>query len=413
MNPFPARIEVNLEAITRNTEIVCQIVNQQSKVEVMGIVKADAYGHGLIKSAKAIIQGGATWLGVAKISEALKLRRELDEEGLHPRILTWIYTPDADLRHAILSDLTLSISANWALDLIIKAVKTLHKEGLEIIPKIHIKVDTGFGRNGFGIPSEQYSEALKSIAKCEQDKILKCDGIWSHLARADEPNNQEAKEVTKKQKEVFDTAINIAKEYNLDPYYKHISASAGILGYPDMYYNLVRPGIILYGLSPNPDEIHEKDLLDNLGLHITMKLEGQLTSVKDMLKGSGISYGHIYHTKSDTKIGIVPLGYADGVMRACSGSDEKPGAQVAVFEKTEDDKNRSINICNIAGKVCMDQFMIDLGAESKAQPGDWVTLFDDDVNSGLPLVDDWAKSAGTINYEILTKLSPEIPRIYN
>jgi alanine racemase len=180
----------------------------------------------------------------------------------------------------------------------------------------------------------------------------------------------------------------------LHPKYKHINASSGMITHPEMNYNLVRPGIIIYGLSPNPDDIS----LADIDLKPALKLEAKLINVKDIPGNQGVSYGFTYHTKSSTRIGIVPLGYADGILRSASGSDTKTGAPVYI---PSDQK-----FAPVVGRICMDQFMIDLGRESRAKTGDWVTVFDG------TRINDWAKSADTINYEILTKLMPHIPRVY-
>jgi alanine racemase len=226
--------------------------------------------------------------------------------------------------------------------------------------------------------------------------LVKCEGIWSHLARADEPENPAAVQTTLDQHQKFEEFIELVENTGLTPKYKHIAASAGILLHPEMHYNMVRAGIILYGLSPNPDQIDAAEY----GLQPCMTVYSQLNNVKQVAKGAGISYGHEYHVASQgyadqrNYIGIVPLGYADGIPRACGSSDHKEGAPILVTAGDE--------VAHIAGRVCMDQFVVDLGGKTSAKAGDEVVLFGS--NPGDPSVDDWARAAGTISYEILTRI---------
>jgi alanine racemase len=401
-------VTVDLDTIVANTICVGNLLRAKSeeigavRPEVMAIVKANAYGHGLLEAAHATLKGGATWLGVAKISEALELRNDLDKDTQtrgcshqNTRIFSWIYGPDAPYTEMLRADLDVSVSTCWEIDKFAEAAKALGAPESGRAARLHIKVDTGFGRNGFTNIGPDFETALGMIKAYEEQGLVKLEGVWSHLACADEPDNQDAVAQTAAQFQAFEQKVAQIEATGLAPRYKHISASAGVLLYPNSYYNLVRPGLILYGVSPNPAQIDVKQY----GLRPAMKLEVQMNNVKKVAAGQGISYGHRYHAKQDTNIGIVPLGYADGIMRSASGTDDKLGAPVLVGDK----------LAHIAGRVCMDQFMVDIGPETDAQAGDWVTLFGPGRLD--PSVDDWAKAAGTISYEILSKTTQQAPII--
>jgi alanine racemase len=406
MEHFPARVTVDLETIASNTLRVKNIVGNDT--EIMGIVKANAYGHGLLESAHAMLKGGATWLGVAKISEALELRKFLDEDTENcshqdTRIFSWIYGPDAPYTEMVRADLDLSATTLWELDKFADAAQKLGAPDSGRIPRVHIEVDTGFSRNGFTDIGSDFKDALVKIKDYEEQGLMKFVGIWTHFANADTPSNPANVDKTKAQHTKFEEFCDVVENNGLHPQYKHIAASSAVLLYPEMHYNLVRPGIILYGNSPNPEEIKVADY----GLKPAMKLEVQMNNVKQIRAGSGISYGHRYVAPNDTWLGIVPLGYADGVLRSsggvnCScenGDEEKVGAPVWVPADQDH--------ANIVGAVCMDQFMVDLGPSTRSKAGDWVTLFGPGDND--PSIDEWAVAGDTISYEILTKTTQLAP----
>jgi alanine racemase len=392
-------VTVNLDAISNNTARVKSLLAENT--EIMGIVKANAYGHGLLESAHAMLKGGASWLGVAKISEALQLREYLDADTLecshsNTRIFSWIYGPDAPFSSMLRAQLDVSVSTLWEIEKFAAAARHLGGAENGHCARLHIKIDTGFGRNGFTNVGNDFEKALRLIGGFQQEGLVVLEGIWSHLANADSPNNLGAVQKTRQQNELFQEYIAYVENAGFRPKYKHISASAGTLLYPEMRYNLVRPGIALYGLSPNPDEIDAA----KFGLQPAMKLEVQMNNVKRVHAGEGVSYGHVYHTSEETNLGIVPLGYADGILRSCGGDDQRAGAPVLVGDK----------VAKIAGRVCMDQFMIDIGPETSAKAGDWVTLFG--FQNWEPSVNEWAKAGGTISYEILSKTTSLAPIRY-
>ncbi len=403
MRYFPARVFVSRDNFTNNCARIKQLVDK--KVEVMAIVKANAYGHGLLECTIRCLENGINWFGVAKISEAFNLhkllkRQEqltgLDMSNLH--IFSWIYGPNAPFRRIVSTGLIVSVSTLWEIQELANAAKQLKKQA-----HIHIKVDTGFGRNGFTLVSDTFSQALKLIQKFESQGLLKCEGIWSHLAHADQVEQEEVVAKTFQQHAHFEYYTGVVADAGLNPIYKHIAASAAMLNYPEMHYNMVRPGILLYGVSPNPDTIDAQ----KLGFRPAMRLDVQMNNVKLVEKGSGISYGHEYTTQDRTNIAIVPLGYADGIMRSFGGTKTTAGAPVLVEGK----------VVHIVGRVCMDQFMLDLGCKTTAKAGDWATLFGSSIqldsekddrtlsNAGSTVgveVGSWAEAAGTIPYEVLT-----------
>ena len=383
---FPAQAIIDLDAIADN---VAAIGGRAPTAHVMAIVKADGYGHGLVPSARAALAGGATWLGTAQIAEALALRAA----GISARILTWLYAPGAPLGEVIKAGIDISVSSEWALS---EVAQSARESGT--IARIHIKVDTGLGRNGVG--PEGFAALIDKALRAEREGVLRVVGIWSHLACADEPSHP----MVLAQAEAFDEAIRLAEGAGALLEVRHIANSAAALTNPRLHYDLVRPGIAIYGLSPVPELGGPGDF----GLRAAMTLEARLASVKDLPAGAGVSYGHHYHPADETIVGLVPLGYGDGIPRHASGiegSEHAPGAPVRVGG------GNSARTLRIAGRVCMDQFVLDLGPDASERSGDTVVLFGDGTLD-LPTAQDWAEAAGTISYEITTRIGARIPRVY-
>ncbi|MDR1448568.1 MAG: alanine racemase [Candidatus Ancillula sp.] len=405
MKYFPARVFVSSENIRNNATRIKELVNDD--VEVMAIVKANAYGHGLLECALRCFESGINWFGVAKISEALKLKKLLKHQeklsGLdlaNLRVFSWIYGPNAPFEEIVDAELVVSVSTLSEIQELAKAAKQLQKQAY-----IHIKVDTGLGRNGFTLVDASFDQALGLIKKFETEGLIVCDGIWSHLALADQVDNDEAIAKTLQQQASFEHYNELVLNAGLSPTRKHIAASAAILNYPQMHYNMVRPGILLYGVSPNPEITNVQEL----GFKPAMRLDVQVNNVKLVEKNSGISYGHDYTTTEQTNIAVVPLGYADGIMRSFGGTNTAPGAPIFVEGK----------VVHVAGRICMDQFMLDLGSTTTVKAGDWITLFgsnvrlnfEDDVLPRVNVgVENWAKVANTIAYEVLTITTSNVTR---
>lgn len=374
MSSYPARAVVDLAAIRANVET---LVARAPSAQVMAVVKADGYGHGLVPSARAALAGGATWLGAAQVPEALALRAA----GLEARVLTWLYAPGAPLAEAVAADVDVSVSASWALDEVVTGARTAGRTA-----RVHLKVDTGLGRNG--AMATEFPALLDAALRAEASGEVRVVGIWSHFAWADAPQHP----TVVAQAEVFAAMVALAESRGARLEVRHLANSAATLTNPAVHYDLVRPGIAVYGLSPMPDLADAAEL----GLVPAMTLEAELALVKRVPPGQGVSYGHLYTTAAETTLGLVPLGYADGIPR--QASERGP---VLVGDR------RLI----VAGRICMDQFVLDLGPEARETAGDRIVLFGPGT-AGEPTAEDWARASGTIGYEIVTRIGARVPRVY-
>lgn len=369
-----ARATVDLDVICRNVEVLRE---RAGSAAVMAIVKADAYGHGLLPSALAALRGGASWLGVAQLGEAMTLR----ESGITVPLLSWLHVPGADFARAISADIDLSVSAPWSLGEVAEAAR-----GLGRTARIHLKVDTGLGRNGaFG---DDWQVLLSAARSLEAEGLVRIVGVMSHFVYADEP----AHPTVRRQLEVFTAAVGDAERAGCDLEVRHIANSAAVLTNSGAAFDLVRPGLAVYGLSPVP-QLGDPQ---SFGLTPAMTLSADLAVTKRMPAGQGLSYGHQYVTSQDTTVGVVPMGYADGIPRNATNV-----GPVSVGGERH----------TVAGRVCMDQFVVDLGPASSAQAGDRVTLFGSG-EAGLPTAQDWAQATETISYEIVTRIGSRVPRVY-
>ncbi|WP_082807386.1 alanine racemase [Janibacter terrae] len=366
--------DIDLTAIRDN---VAQLSRLAGDADVMAVIKGDAYGHGLVPVAGAALAGGATYLAVAQLAEARAARAA----GVSAPILTWLYPPGADLSGAIREDLTLSAGAPWALAEIAAAARSLGTTA-----RIHLKVDTGLGRGGAW--GEDLAAMLVDAARLEAEGVVDVEGIFSHFASADAPDHP----TVRAQQETFAAVLADADRVGLRPRLRHLANSAATLTNPSAHLDMVRPGISIYGLSPVPDIGGPT----HFGLREAMRVTARLIAVKDCPAGQGVSYGHQYVTPAETRLGLVPLGYADGIPRHASGVGPM---QVHGRRYT------------IAGRVCMDQVVLDLGADNPAAAGDEVVLIGREA-AGEPTAQDWAAAIGTINYEIVTRLGPRVPRRY-
>ena len=371
MPPFAA--EVDLDAIRAN---VAELSRRAGDATVMAVVKADGYGHGMVPSARAALDGGAGWLGVAFVEEALALRAA----GIDVPVLAWLVSPQSDVRAAVEADVDVSVSADWALDLVCTAAQQAGR-----CARVHLKVDTGLGRAGATV--DDWPELVDRASKRQADGIVEVVGVWSHLAHADAP----AHPTIDRQRAAFVDALDVAARAGLQPQVRHLANSAATLVLPDTHFDLVRPGVAVYGLSPGP----EVGLARELNLRPAMRLTAEVALVKQVQAGQGVSYGHRYTTTSPTTLALVPLGYADGVPRHATnlGPVQINGRRFVV-----------------SGTVCMDQFVVDVGAHP-VSVGDVAVLFGAG-DDGEPTADEWAEVVGTINYEIVTRIGSRVPRIY-
>jgi alanine racemase len=370
---------IDLAAIRANVRALAGFAGS---AQVMAVVKADAYGHGLVRSAQAALDGGATWLGVAQATEALELRAA----GFTAPVLTWLYSAHERLDELVTADVDLSVSGGWSLDQVLGAVRATGRTA-----RIHLKVDTGLGRGG--VPPEELPALLDAAVAAQAEGAVEVVGIWSHLAWADAPDHP----TVLAQAAVFAEAVAFAERAGAHLEVRHLANSAATLTNPAMAFDLVRPGLAVFGLSPVP----QIGGPERFGLVPAMRLEAELALTKVVDAGQGVSYGHAYVTPTRTVLGVVPLGYADGVPRHASGSDGRLGAPVQVGGRR----------LGVAGRVCMDQFMLDLGPGATEVAGDRVVLFGPGVD-GEPTAEDWARAAGTISYEIVARLGARVPREY-
>ena len=368
-----ASAEINLSAITQNFKSI----KSRTTADVLAVVKADAYGHGLIPVSKALEDAGVDWFGTALLEEAINLRKA----GILKPIISWLTPLGEDFKSAIDLDIDLGIPSIDLLNEVIKAASLTGKAA-----RIHLEIDTGMSRGGV---LSEWDQLIKSVLVGVNLKQLKVIGIWSHFARADEPDEL----MNQEQLSLFEEKVNQAKAAGIDAQFIHIANSAALFTNKSSHKNIIRSGIALFGLSPDIKTIGDSS---SLGLKPAMKLKAKLNLVKEVKSGSSVGYGGTAVLKSDTKLGVVALGYADGIPRSTNNL-------AGVFV----DKKRA----PIIGRVSMDQFVVDLGITSTAKTGDEVIVFGDG-SSGEYTVDEWAKAANTINYEIITRIGPRVPRIY-
>jgi alanine racemase len=369
--------EVDLGALRSN---VRALRGRIGGAALMAVVKADGYGHGALPCARAAVEAGATWLGTATPEEALALRAG---GGLPDdlRIMCWLWTPGGPWQQAIEADLDVSVSAMWALTEVTAAARRAGRPA-----RVQLKADTGLGRNGCQ-PGPDWEELVGAALRAEAEGLVRITGLWSHFACADEPGHPSVRA----QLDLFREMTGYAEGEGVRPEVRHIANSPATLTLPEAHYDLVRPGIALYGISPSPEVGTPADF----GLRPAMTLAASLALVKRVPGGHGVSYGHHYTTPGETTLGLVPLGYGDGIPRHASST-----APVLV-----DGKWRTV-----AGRVAMDQFVVDLGGDLPAA-GDEAVLFGPG-DRGEPTAEDWAQAAGTIAYEIVTRIGGRVPRVY-
>ncbi|KJY18469.1 MULTISPECIES: alanine racemase [Streptomyces] len=375
MNETATRVyaEIDLDAVRDNVRALRE---RAPRSELMAVVKANAYGHGAVECARAARQAGATWLGTATPDEALALRAA----GLEGRIMCWLWTPGGPWREAVEADLDVSVSGMWALDEVREAARAAGRTA-----RVQLKADTGLGRNG--CQPADWEALVGAAVAAEAEGTVKVTGVWSHFACADEPGHPSIK----LQLDAFREMLAYAEKEGIDPEVRHMANSPATLTLPESHFDLVRPGLAVYGVSPAP----EIGTPAQLGLRPAMTLKASLALVKAVPAGHGVSYGHHYVTGGETTLALVPAGYADGIPRHASGA-----GPVLVGGK----------IRHVAGRVAMDQFVVDLDGD-RARAGDEVVIFGD-AERGEPSAEDWAQAAHTIAYEIVTRIGGRVPRVY-
>jgi alanine racemase len=366
--PFREAV-IDLGALSRNVRHLSELIGTE---HVMAVVKANAYGHGALECAMAAVEGGADWLGVADLDEAVALRKA----GITAPILAWLHDPDADFAPAIAAGIDIGISSLSQLRAVGEA-----RRGVEAPAFVQLKLETGLSRNG--VPASEWDAVIAEARALELSGDISVRGIFSHLSNASRADDLAA--VAR-----FQQGLEAAYAAGLRPEVVHMAATAAALRIPESRFNLVRLGLAIYGLSPFADQTGNE-----LGLEPVMTLRGRIASVRRVPAGAGVSYDYTYRTDRETTLVLVPLGYAEGIPRHASNA----GA-VAINGAT----------FTIAGRVAMDQFIVDVGDHPVAV-GDEVVLFGDG-RLGVPTAEDWAESAGTINYEIVTRIGGRVRRTF-
>ena len=381
-----AEIVVDLAAIRHNVRTLRRLVSLRqgsgqatsspNSCEVMVVVKADAYGHGMLPCARAAREAGASWLGVALLDEALALRGAGDEG----RILSWLAVPGENYVQAINHDIDITAYTLAELDEIRAAGRAT-----DAVARVQLKVDTGLSRGGSTMAL--WPGLVAAAREAEQAGEIRVTGIWSHFACSDEPEHP----ANDLQEATFRAALEVAEAAGLNPEVRHLSNSAAALLRPSGRFDLVRCGISAYGLDPAPNASPE----GAWGLIPAMTVRAQLALTKHIDAGAGVSYGHTWIADEPTTVGLVPIGYAEGVPRHASSR-----AEVLI-----EGVRRPVR-----GRICMDQFVVDLGG-SEVPPGTEVVIMGPG-DQGEPTAQDWAEACDTINYEIVTRLGGRMHRRY-
>lgn len=367
MSPH-ARADVHLDAVTHNAAVFAR----HTTADVLAVVKADGFGHGAVPCAEAALAGGARWLGVTTCAEALQLRAG----GITAPILAWLHGPYEDFGPALLSDIDLAVSSLEHLRAVAAGA-----DSLGVTAAVHLKADTGLHRGGAAC--DAWPALVRAARELERAGLVRVRAVWSHLVNSGDA----AAPTVSAQVRAFDAAVDEAREAGLRPELRHLANSVASLAAPHTHYELVRPGIGLYGVEPDPRR--------TVGLRGAMTLRARLILVKRVPAGSGVSYEHDYVTDRETTLGLVPLGYADGLPWAAAGR-----AQVGFAGRR----------FPVAGRIAMDQLVVDLG-DTAAAMGDEVVLFGPG-ESGEPTVTEWADWAGTVPHEIMTGVGPRVRRTH-
>jgi alanine racemase len=367
-----AEAVVDLGAIQHNVRVLCE---HAGAAQVMAVVKADGYGHGATRVARAALAAGAAELGVATVDEALALRAD----GIAAPVLAWLHPPGIDFRPALLGDVEIAVSSVRQLDEVLAAAR-----GTGRTAPVTVKVDTGLNRNG--VAAAQFPSMLTALRQAVAEEAIRLRGLMSHMVYADQPANP----INDVQAQRFSEMLAEARSRGVRFEVAHLSNSSATLARPDLALDLVRPGIAVYGLSPVPER-------GDMGLVPAMTVKCPVVLVKSVRAGEGVSYGHTWIAERDTTIALLPIGYADGVFRSLGGrldvlinGRRRPGV----------------------GRICMDQFLVDLGpGRTDVAEGDEAILFGPGTR-GEPTAQDWADLLGTIHYEVVTSPRGRITRTY-
>jgi alanine racemase len=363
-----AEVVVDLDAIAANTAALRERVGRP----LMAVVKADGYGHGMVPAARAALAGGADALGVAVLEEALTLRAA----GVTAPVLAWLHTPGTDYAAALAADVEVSVNAEWALAEVVAAARATGRTA-----RLHLFTDTGLSREG--ATEADWPGLVAAASRAQAGGDIEVVGLWSHMAYADAPTHP----TIGAQVRVFEEAVAIARRAGLTDARRHLANSAATVALPDTWYDMVRPGVAIYGLDPlgGDPAVH--------GLRPAMTVRASAALTKRVPAGVGVSYGHTYFPETETTLVLVPVGYADGVPRAAGN---RAPVLAAGAHRT------------IAGRVCMDQFVLDVG-DAEVRAGDEVVLWGPG-DRGEPTAQQWADAVDTIHYELVTRIGGRFTR---
>jgi alanine racemase len=367
-----AEAMVDLGAIAHNVRLLRE---HAGPAQVMAVVKADGYGHGATRVARAALAAGAAELGVATVDEALALRAD----GITAPVLAWLHSPGIDFGPALLADVEIAVSSVRQLDELLDATRRTGRTAT-----VSVKVDTGLNRNG--VLAAQFPPMLTALRQAVAEGAIRLRALMSHMVYADQPGNS----INDVQAQRFSEMLAHARDQGLRFEIAHLSNSSATMSRPDLAFDMVRPGIAVYGLSPVPER-------GDLGLLPAMTVKCAVALVKPVRAGEGVSYAHTWIAERDTTVALMPVGYADGVFRSLGGrldvlinGRRRPGV----------------------GRICMDQFLVDLGSgQVDVAEGDEAILFGPGTR-GEPTAQDWADLIGTIHYEVVTSPRGRITRTY-
>ncbi|MDQ2723668.1 MAG: alanine racemase [Actinomycetota bacterium] len=363
---------IDLDAIAHNIGVLRE---HAGSAAVMAVVKADGYGHGASQTARAALAAGAREVGVATLEEALALR----SDGITAPVLSWLHLPDEDFGSAIAADVELGVSSARHLAGVTGAARAVGRPAV-----VSVKIDTGLNRNG--VAAREWPALLDALARAQAEGVVEVRGLFSHLACADEPMNP----VNDLQAQRLTDALAQARAVGVRPRVVHLANSAAALTRPDLGFDMVRPGIAVYGLTPVPEA-------GDFGLRPAMTLRARVALIKRVAAGEGVSYSHLWTAPRDTTVALLPIGYADGVPRVLTnrldvwlGGQRRP----------------------VVGRICMDQVVVDCGPEGgDVAEGDTAVFFGTG-DLGEPLAQDWANALGTIHYEVVTGVHGRVQRSY-
>lgn len=363
--PSAPRTTIDLDAVAANTRVLAA----RTSADLMAVVKADAFGHGAVPVARTALSSGATWLGVTSITEALELRAA----GIVAPVLSWLNPLSADFGSAVAQRVDLAVPGRLHLDAIATAAAATGTQAA-----VHLHLDVGMARDGSG--ADEWAALCAQARRYERRGLVCVVGVMGHLGGADRPGDVTSALGLAR----FDDGVDVARSAGLRPRVRHLAATAALLNEPATHLDLCRVGAGLFGIDP----------AGGSGLRPAMTMTAPVVTVRDVAAGTPVGYGHTWAAPTATRLALLPVGYADGLPRACSGA-----AEVMVHGTRRP----------VVGTISMDQVVVDIG-DLRVRPGDQVVVFGSGVD-GAPTAAEWAAWAGTIEHEILTGIGRRVERV--